>query len=59
MNYEVMKVANGYIVRPGYAWQRNGHTESEQQFVFRTVDEVADWLAIKFGEVDPKAGVPA
>ena len=50
MNYEIQKVANGYIVKPGYSITRDGTYCNGDVYVFATVAAAAEWLAEKFGE---------
>jgi hypothetical protein len=50
MSYQIDKVANGYMVRPGLCLTRNYMTENQDIHVFPTLELLCEFLAEKFGE---------
>ncbi len=51
MNYEILKVANGYLVRPAYDMSRCGEARSSSDVhVFETWERAAEWLREQFSK---------
>lgn len=53
-SYQINKVANGYMVQPGYSITRDRCASHDGEvYVFATMDQAGAWLAEQFGEAKP------